>query len=50
MEKDKWIPDVKEDDMNWSTYSKGKKINDATPYGLFINPKVVCSDPKAKVC
>lgn len=50
MEKNEWIPDVKEDNVNWSTYPKGKKINDAIPYGLFINPKVVCSDKKARVC
>lgn len=50
MEKQEGIPEVNEDDVNWSTYSKGKKVNDSTPYGLFIDPKVVCSDPKAKVC
>jgi len=46
----KWIPDVKKDETNWSTLPKGKKLPDNTPYGLFLDPKVVCSDPKAKVC
>ena len=50
MKETKWIPDVNKDEVNWSTYPKGKKIEDSTPGGLFIDPKVVCSDPKAKVC
>ena len=49
MENSKWIPNVKGDNMNWSTYPENKEKIDSTQDGLFINPKVVCSDPKAKV-
>lgn len=44
------------DDMNWSTYGPMKKTKmkkssywSPTPL-LFINPAIVCSDKKAKVC
>lgn len=43
------------DSMNWSTYPPMKKAMKKNGYWaptplLFINPEIVCSRPKAKVC
>ena len=35
MDEINWIPDAKEDNLNWSTYppEKGKMVSDSTPDG-----------------
>ncbi len=44
--------DKRNQDMNLGLNNKPSKtkIKDSTPDGLFINPKIVCSDKSAKVC